>query len=149
MKCTQARRSLWTSTLLPALLVASTAGSTDSSQARPTRIEVCQFGLSGVGRQASFQGTAIYRLATDAQGAIQQLEDVSVPSFMRSFLELDRFECCVRRWSLPASTQCTVSLAAGSVLSPWTIGLSCEGERSILLDLPRAASECDEGKNDG
>jgi hypothetical protein len=139
---------LWTVlAVLGVCLSSHNAGATDPPDPDSLVLEACNVELAEAGRRANFQGVAVYELSTDSSGAVQRIEELGVPDFMRSFVTLDEFKCCVRRWRLHPAQLCTVVLIAGTsseTLDAWSIHLSCEGEPSLKLILPRVTAGCDE-----
>ncbi len=112
---------------------------------RSLQIEACHLELTNAGRAASFRGTVIFDVKTDAGGKVASRTVLREPSFMRSFVNLHEFECCVDHWELKPATQYTVILTAGttgSTLREWSYSVAEKDGVSVRIVIPRITRNC-------
>jgi hypothetical protein len=121
-------------------------GQKDNKDEKPISIEACRVPLTDIGRRASFQGTAVYRVKTGKQGKITSIDPISIPDFFRAMLQLDLFECCIRHWRLHPSAEYSIALQAGTTgetLNRWLIVVKEKAGSTIKIVLA-STSDCKE-----
>ena len=121
-------------------------GENEGKNTNSLSIEACHVTLTALGRTATFQGTAVYKVKTGEKGQITAIDPVTIPGPFRALLHLDGFECCMRHWRLQPSSEYVVGFQAGTTgetLRRWLITISQKDDNTLEIVLP-SISECKE-----
>ena len=105
-------------------------------QPRVVEMEACRVRLTPSGQAALFQATVICEASTDGDGSVAALKPLMTYDFFKAFVEVDRFESCVRRWKFSGGGKTMVTLFAGtSAEAPgdWRISVSSGGKTLRLV----------------
>lgn len=105
--------------MLPFLFLASGLAGTSCKPVRHSLgekafLEMCAIELLPAGKLARFQSVAIYRLRTDSEGRVKEVDPVRVADFLQRMVRLDLLGDCLRRWRLAANAEYTVAVHLGS-----------------------------------
>ena len=119
--------------LLPALVALVVlpfqlpAPGTDS-QGPVVQAESCRVELTGLG-QEHWRGSFVYRATADSEGRLSRMNLVTPRSTeaMASFVRLDQFEACMKRWVFSDAGEYSVQFAVGTggdALRQWSVTVS-------------------------
>lgn len=106
-------------------------------------IEACRAHLTERGRRVTFAGTAIYRIVAAETGAVVTVTPLHVPDAIAGFVQMDRFQDCLRRWTFTGRGTATVTFSSGTtgdLLKAWRVSVATGADRLTLV-LPLVDSE--------
>jgi len=115
--------------------------SVDAQPSRPAStlhtIEACRTSLTEAGRAASFQGTAVYEVVSNSAGTVSEVRPVKVPEVFNTFVQVEKFRACVKRWRFSGTGSTVVAFSAGTIgelLRTWKVSVSLRtGAFTLLL----------------
>jgi hypothetical protein len=83
-------------------------------QPRVVEMEACRVGLTPAGQTAAFAATVIYEAAARPDGTVATLKRLKAPEFFIAFMEVDKFESCVKHWKFSGEGKVIVTFSAGT-----------------------------------
>jgi hypothetical protein len=117
-----------TSALVLALLAAA------PQQPCVVEIEACRVGLTPAGGTARFWATVIYEASINRDGSVAGLKALETYDYFNAFVEVEKFESCIKRWKFSGEGRTIVTFFAGTSGGAWKITVSSSG-RTITLVL--------------
>lgn len=85
-----------------------------TSQPRVVEMEACRVGLTPAGQTAAFSATTIYEAETRRDGTVSTLKRLKAPEFLTAFVEVDKFESCMKNWKFSGEGRIIVTFSAGT-----------------------------------
>jgi|WetSurMetagenome_2_1015567.scaffolds.fasta_scaffold249465_2 hypothetical protein len=98
-------------------------------------LEACRLEYTEMGRRAHWSGNAIYKSTINEKGEIETLTSVKTNHSIATFLKLDQFESCVKRWRFQDPGDYTILLQAGTPGAMVRISVATKG-KSLTLGFP-------------
>jgi hypothetical protein len=87
---------------------------TPAPQPRVVEMEACRVGLTPAGQTAAFAATVIYEAEVRRDGTVSTFKRLKVPEFFLAFVEVDKFESCVKHWKFSDEGKVIVTFLAGT-----------------------------------
>jgi hypothetical protein len=107
--------------------------------ARVKDLEACRVGLTAAGQTAAFAGTAVFEMTIGADGVVSRIRTLKMPEVFEAFVEISKFDACMRRWRFSGAGSVPVVFTAGTTgeaLTAWSITVGTP-PNSVRLVLPR------------
>ena len=85
-----------------------------ATQPRVVDVEACRVGLTPAGRTAAIAATVIHEAALKPHGTVSTRKGLEVPEFFTAFVEVDKFESCMKNWKFSGEGRVIVTFSAGT-----------------------------------